>query len=126
MPYESGSFDIVFAHSILSEVHEIEPVQEEIARVLKPRGELISILYAKWSLYYLISRSVNTFRLITSNTSVRVYDARTIRRAFPCFCLESASKMFLYSPFFASLVLRHLPGESMLGWWLWAHLLRRG
>ena len=34
---------------------DIDTAQKEIARVLKPEGELIIMVYAKWSLNYLVS-----------------------------------------------------------------------
>jgi SAM-dependent methyltransferase len=58
LPFEDGSFDIVFSHGVLHHIPEIGKAQAEIARVLKPNGRLIAMLYAKWSLNYLVSISV--------------------------------------------------------------------
>lgn len=58
LPFENDSFDIVFSHGVLHHIPEIEKAQAEIARVLKPNGRLIAMLYAKWSLNYLVSISV--------------------------------------------------------------------
>ncbi len=55
LPFEQNTFDIVFAHGVLMCVPEIGKAQSEIARVLKPGGELIAMLYAKRSLNYLVS-----------------------------------------------------------------------
>ena len=55
IPYEDNTFDIVFSHGVLHHVPDIDRAQREIWRVLKPDGELIVMLYAKWSLNYLIS-----------------------------------------------------------------------
>ncbi len=58
IPFDDNSFDIVFSHGVLHHVPDIETAQREIHRVLKPDGELIVMLYAKWSLNYLFSIGV--------------------------------------------------------------------
>ena len=55
LPFADNSFDIVFSHGVLHHIPEIGKVQSEIARVLDPDGKLIVMLYAKWSLNYLLS-----------------------------------------------------------------------
>jgi SAM-dependent methyltransferase len=54
IPYNDNSFDIVFSHGVLHHVPEISLAQNEIARVLKPNGELVMMVYAKWSLNYVV------------------------------------------------------------------------
>ncbi|MEQ1645676.1 MAG: class I SAM-dependent methyltransferase [Pyrinomonadaceae bacterium] len=58
LPFDDGSFDIVFSHGVLHHIPEISQAQREIARVLKPGGRLVAMLYAKWSLNYLLSIAV--------------------------------------------------------------------
>jgi len=58
LPFDADSFDIVFSHGVLHHIPEIKKAQAEIARVLKPHGRLIVMLYAKWSLNYLLSISL--------------------------------------------------------------------
>ena len=58
IPYEDARFDVVFSHGVLHHVPEIQRAQREIRRVLKPDGELIVMLYARWSLNYLLSIGV--------------------------------------------------------------------
>jgi SAM-dependent methyltransferase len=58
IPYPDGHFDIVFSHGVLHHVPEIQRAQREIRRVLKPNGELIVMLYARWSLNYLLSIAI--------------------------------------------------------------------
>jgi len=55
IPYETDSFDIVFSHGVLHHIPDVKAAQKEIARVLKPAGELVVMLYSKWSLNYLLS-----------------------------------------------------------------------
>jgi SAM-dependent methyltransferase len=58
LPFTAASFDIVFSHGVLHHIPEIGVAQTEIARVLKPGGELVAMLYAKFSLNYLVAISV--------------------------------------------------------------------
>lgn len=55
IPYASGSFDIVFSHGVLHHVPDIAQAQSEIARVLKPGGRLVMMVYAKNSINYWLS-----------------------------------------------------------------------
>jgi ubiquinone/menaquinone biosynthesis C-methylase UbiE len=58
LPFEDASFDMVFSFGVLHHVPDIHQAQREIHRVLKPDGELVVMLYAKWSLNYLLSIGV--------------------------------------------------------------------
>jgi SAM-dependent methyltransferase len=58
LPFDDNSFDIVYSHGVLHHIPEIRQAQAEIVRVLKPEGRLIAMLYAKWSLNYLLSISL--------------------------------------------------------------------
>ena len=46
---------MVFSHGVLHHVPDIHQAQREIHRVLRPGGELVVMLYARWSLNYLVS-----------------------------------------------------------------------
>jgi SAM-dependent methyltransferase len=58
IPFPEKSFDMVFSHGVLHHVPEIQAAQREIHRVLRPQGELIVMLYARWSLNYLLSIAI--------------------------------------------------------------------
>ena len=55
LPFDDDSFDMVFSHGVLHHVPEIKQAQSEIHRVLRPGGELVIMMYARWSLNYLVS-----------------------------------------------------------------------
>lgn len=55
LPFAEDSFDVVFSHGVLHHVPDIRQAQKEIHRVLRPDGELVMMLYARWSLNYVVS-----------------------------------------------------------------------
>lgn len=55
LPFADNSFDMVFSHGVLHHVPEIREAEKEINRVLRPGGELVIMVYARWSLNYLVS-----------------------------------------------------------------------
>ncbi len=55
LSFEDDSFDVVFSHGVLHHVPDITRAQSEVARVLRPGGEAVVMLYAKYSLNYLVS-----------------------------------------------------------------------
>jgi SAM-dependent methyltransferase len=55
LPFADDTFDLVFSHGVLHHVPDIVQAQREIHRVLRPDGELVVMLYARWSLNYLVS-----------------------------------------------------------------------
>lgn len=57
-PYEPASFDKIYSHGVLHHVPEITKASAQIARLLRPGGELIVMLYARWSWHYLVSMGV--------------------------------------------------------------------
>lgn len=55
LPFADDSFDIVFTHGVLHHVPDIHAAQREIRRILRPDGELVLMVYARWSLNYLVA-----------------------------------------------------------------------
>lgn len=168
LPFADGTFDMVFSHGVLHHVPEIKQAQKEIHRVLRPGGELVIMVYAKWSLNYLMSialirraallaafplaragllksdssagmlaghlsnaRQRGLFRYLRleefvhhntdgpGNPYALVYDRHRIEEDFPSFRLTRSYKRFMHAP---PLPVHQLPGETLLGWHLWAHL----
>ncbi len=58
IPFPDGAFDLIYSHGVLHHIPTLAPVEKEIARVLKPGGELVAMLYARWSLNYLLAIGV--------------------------------------------------------------------
>jgi len=58
LPFPDNTFDIVFSHGVLHHIPDVRAAQREIARVLKPSGQLIAMLYARRSLNYFVSIAV--------------------------------------------------------------------
>jgi SAM-dependent methyltransferase len=168
LPFADDSFDMVFSHGVLHHVPEIKQAQSEIHRVLRPGGELVIMMYARWSLNYLLSIGVirraallaayplalagilsddpsrGTLAVHLANARDRglarylrleefvhrntdgpanpyalVYDRRRIERDFPSFRVTRTYKRFMHAP---PLPVHRLPGETLMGWHLWAHL----
>jgi SAM-dependent methyltransferase len=55
IPYGDSSFEVVFSHGVLHHIPDIRRAQAEIARVLRPDGELVLMVYAKYSFNYLVA-----------------------------------------------------------------------
>jgi len=168
LPFADDSFDVVFSHGVLHHVPEIKQAQSEIHRVLRPSGELVIMMYARWSLNYLVSiglmrraallaayplaragilsddpsrgmlaahlanaREQGLARYLRleefthrntdgpANPYALVYDRRRIERDFPSFRVTRTYKRHMHAP---PLPVDRLPGETVMGWHLWAHL----
>lgn len=57
-PFEDDSFDLVFSHGVLHHVPDIRAASRELHRILRPEGELVVMVYARWSLNYLVAIGV--------------------------------------------------------------------
>ncbi len=172
LPFADESFDMVFSHGVLHHVPDIKQAQSEIHRVLRPSGELVIMLYARWSLNYLVSiglirrgavlasfplaragilkpahtppmlaahldNAIKTglFRYLRldefvhhntdgpTNPYALAYDRRRVERDFPSFRVTRTYKRFMHAP---PLPVHRLPGEAIMGWHLWVHLVRHG
>jgi len=168
LPFADDSFDMVFSHGVLHHVPAIKQAQSEIHRVLRPGGELVIMMYARWSLNYLVSigmirraallgayplaragilsddpsqgtlaahlanardrglvRYLRLEEFVHRNTDgpanpyALVYDRRRIERDFPSFRVTRTYKRHMHAP---PLPVHRLPGETVMGWHLWAHL----
>ena len=168
LPFADDTFDLVFSHGVLHHVPEIGRAQSEVHRVLRADGELVMMVYARWSLNYLVSiglirraallaafplaragivaaegregmlaahlgnaRQMGLFRYLRltefvhhntdgpANPYAVVYDRRRIRRDFSSFRIMRTYRRFMHAP---PLPVHRMPGESLAGWHLWAHL----
>jgi len=171
LPFADDSFDMVFSHGVLHHVPDINQAQSEIHRVLRPSGELVIMVYARWSLNYLVSIAVirraallaayplaragvlkpgpargmlaahldnatkmGLFRYLRldefvhhntdgpANPYALVYDTARVAEDFPSFRVTRTYKRYMHAP---PLPVHGLPGETIMGWHLWAHLVPR-
>ena len=60
LDYPDESFDVVCSLGVLMLVPDIEAAVSEIHRVLRPRGEVMVMLYNRWSWYWLLTRLTGT------------------------------------------------------------------
>ena len=84
LPFADDAFDMVFSHGVLHHVPEIKQAQAEIHRVLRPGGELVIMMYARWSLNYLVSIGlIRRAALLAAFPLAQagILKARTTRRA---------------------------------------------
>jgi SAM-dependent methyltransferase len=166
LPFADGTFDMVFSHGVLHHVPEVRQAEREIHRVLKPGGELVIMMYARWSLNYLVSIALVRRALLLAayplaragvlkpssgmlaghldnarkmglgkylrlyefthyntdgpgNPYALVYDRQRIEQDFPSFRVTRTYKRFMHAP---PLPVHGLPGGTIMGWHLWAHL----
>jgi SAM-dependent methyltransferase len=55
LPFPDDHFDIVYSHGVFHHIPDVERAQTELARVVKPVGRVVLMLYATRSLNYLVS-----------------------------------------------------------------------
>ena len=171
LPFADDTFDMVFSHGVLDHVPDMNRAQSEIHRVLRSGGELVIMLYARWSLNYLVSiglirraallatyplakagilksipeggmlaahldnaAKIGLLRYLRldefahhntngpANPYSLVYDRRRTEQAFPSFRITRIYKRFMHAP---PLPVHGLPGETIMGWHLWIHLVPR-
>lgn len=76
-PFADNHFDIVFSHGVLHHVPDILTAQQEIARLLKPGGLLVVMLYARRSLNYQLSiRVLRRLALLGAHYSGRSFGGK--------------------------------------------------
>lgn len=63
-PFRDHCFDIIFSHGVLHHIPDAAGVSRELARLLRPDGELIVMLYARWSVDYLATLTARRALLV--------------------------------------------------------------
>src|SRR3990167_3456481 len=56
LPFEAGTFDLVYSFKVLDHVREIDRALKEIARVTRPGGRAFIEVYNRHSLRYVVRR----------------------------------------------------------------------
>lgn len=57
LPFEDGTFDVVYSFKVLAHVEPVEPALREMARVTRPGGFMVFDVYNRDSLRHLIKRA---------------------------------------------------------------------
>ena len=92
--------------------------------LVHPRGKVAQHLEAAQSTGLLEYLELDNFT--DHNTDgplspfARVYDLRDVQRDFPSFTVERSYKRYMHAP---PLPVHGLPGERLLGWHLWVHMV---
>jgi ubiquinone/menaquinone biosynthesis C-methylase UbiE len=63
LPFDAGSFDLVYSFKVLAHVPDVGLALEEVSRVLAPRGVAVLEFYNPWSLRYLARRIAGSRRI---------------------------------------------------------------
>ncbi len=64
-PFSDRSFDVIFSHGVLHHIPDVHAVSRECARLLKPGGALIVMLYARWSADYFLTLTARRALLLS-------------------------------------------------------------
>lgn len=81
-PYSAASFDMIYSHGVLHHVPEIQRASVQIARLLRPGGELVIMMYARWSLHYLLAIAGAARVTQTGAYLMGRYDGPTLRGGY--------------------------------------------
>jgi SAM-dependent methyltransferase len=54
LPFPDDHFDVIYSHGVFHHIPDVAQAQAELARVVKPGGQVVLMLYAKRSLNYLV------------------------------------------------------------------------
>jgi SAM-dependent methyltransferase len=73
IPFQDHTFDLVFSHGVLHHIPDIRLAQAEIARVLRPGGLLVTMLYARRSLNYFMAISLLRRAAVVASWPVRAH-----------------------------------------------------
>jgi glycosyltransferase involved in cell wall biosynthesis/ubiquinone/menaquinone biosynthesis C-methylase UbiE len=139
LPFESGSFDVVYSNGVIHHTPNTQQVIDEMFRVLRPGGKVIIMVYAENSLHYwrnlvahiglmqgqIYSRSIGHIMSESVEMSdngakplVKVYTAPRLRQMFNSFEKIEIHKRQLTAPEMPRL-LKWLPLQTagkLMGW----------
>jgi len=70
IPFTDNDFDVVFSSNVLEHIYNLEKIQDEIKRVLKPGGLAIHVLpTASWRIWTSLTNYVYIMKLLTNYIS---------------------------------------------------------
>lgn len=87
LPFEDGTFDVVYSHGVLHHTVDTQRAIDEVWRVLKPGGEAIIMLYHRHSWFWWLSKVSRTpvEHADADAPVVRAYSFQEVRDLFQRF-----------------------------------------
>jgi len=91
LPFDEGTFDIVYSHGVLHHTVDTQGAIDEVRRVLKPGGEAVIMLYHRNSWFWWLSKVSRTpvEHADADAPIVRTYSVHDVRRLFCAFATVS-------------------------------------
>jgi len=80
LPFEDGSFDVVFSWGVIHHTTDMDRALRELVRVLRPGGKLVLMLYNRRSLFFLVYRAFDRFLPLARRLGLHFEGARAGER----------------------------------------------
>lgn len=87
LPFEEGTFDVVYSHGVLHHTVDTQRALHEVRRVLRPDGQAVIMLYHRHSWFWWLSKISRTpvEHAEADAPIVRTYSINDVRRLFGAF-----------------------------------------
>jgi ubiquinone/menaquinone biosynthesis C-methylase UbiE len=87
LPFEDGTFDVVYSHGVLHHTVDTQRAIDEVRRVLKPDGQAVIMLYHRDSWFWWLSKVSRTpvEHAEADAPIVRAYSVSEVRKLFQAF-----------------------------------------
>jgi ubiquinone/menaquinone biosynthesis C-methylase UbiE len=76
LPFENGSFDLVFSWGVIHHSTDMERALSELVRVCRPGGQVVIMVYHRHSLFFLVYRGFMRFLPIARRLGLHFEGAR--------------------------------------------------
>jgi ubiquinone/menaquinone biosynthesis C-methylase UbiE len=76
LPFESGSFDLVFSWGVIHHTTDMDKALAELVRVCRPGGRVVIMVYHRRSLFFLVYRGFQRFLPVARRLGLHFEGAR--------------------------------------------------